>query len=58
MMKKWRVVGFKHPDEKKSLIYRQNLNNAGLLKAINDGIRKGCNLFSIRGFDATKPEGT
>lgn len=48
---KWRIVGFKHPDKENSLIYYQNLTDRGLLKAIEKGIEKGCNLFSIRGFE-------
>lgn len=48
---KWRVVGFKHPDKEKSLIYYQNLSDESLQRAISKGIEKGCNLFSIRGFE-------
>ena len=47
---RWRIVGFNHPKEEKSLIYRQNLTDEELIKAIRLGIKKGCNLFSIRGF--------
>jgi len=47
---KWRIVGFNHPEEEKSLIYKQNLKHDQLLNAITKGIEKGCNLFSIRGF--------
>ena len=50
-MKVWRIVGFKHPDDEKSIIYRQNLTDDALLEAILLGIQKGCNLFSIRGFE-------
>lgn len=50
--KKWRIVGFNHPFEEKSLIYKQNLNDEQLIKAIEKGIEKGCNLFSIRGVRA------
>lgn len=47
---KWRIVGFEHPEKEKSLLYLQNLNDEQLLKAISSGIKRGCNLFSIRGF--------
>lgn len=47
---RWRIVGFKHPEQEKSLIYKQNLTDEQLVKAIKQGIEKGCNLFSIRGF--------
>ena len=47
----WRIVGFKHPKKEKSILYRQNLNEDRLIDAILDGIEKGCNLFSIRGFE-------
>jgi len=46
----WIIVGFNHPEEKKSKIYRQNITEELLIKAIKDGIEKGCNVFSIRGF--------
>lgn len=48
---KWRIVGFKHPPVEKSLIYMQGLTDEQLIKAIQKGIKKGCNLFSIRGFE-------
>lgn len=48
---KWIIVGFKHPSEKKSLIYKQNISSETLLKSIEEGIEKGCNVFSIRGFE-------
>jgi len=48
---KWRIVGFDHPRKEKSEIYKQNLTEEGLLKAIKEGIGRGCNLFSIRGFE-------
>ena len=51
MAKRWRIVGFQHPDKEKSLLYKQNLTEQGLLNAIKKGIKEGCNLFSIRGFD-------
>jgi len=47
---KWRIVGFKHPDKEKSLLYLQGLTDEQLIKAITKGIKNGCNLFSIRGF--------
>lgn len=48
---KWRIVGFNHPSEEKSLVYRQNLSDEQLIETIKKGIEKGCNLFSIRGFE-------
>lgn len=48
---KWRIVGFKHPEREKSIIYLQGLNDEQLIKAIQKGIKNGCNLFSIRGFE-------
>jgi hypothetical protein len=51
MVGKWRIVGFNHPDNERSLVYRQNLTEDQLIKVIKKGIEKGCNLFSIRGFN-------
>jgi len=48
---RWRIVGFKHPESENSLIYKQKLTNEKLIETIKEGIAKGCNLFSIRGFD-------
>ena len=50
MVKKWRIVGFKHPEDEKSRIYKQNLGDEGLINAVQLGVARGCNLFSIRGF--------
>lgn len=47
---KWRIVGFNHPEEEKSLLYWQNITTDELLEKLKVGIEKGCNLFSIRGF--------
>lgn len=47
---KWRIVGFDHPKEEKSLIYKQNLTSEQLLVTVKRGVAKGCNIFSIRGF--------
>lgn len=47
---KWRIVGFNHPNEEKSIIYKQKLTTDKLIKAIRQGILLDCNLFSIRGF--------
>ena len=49
--KRWRIVGFKHPEKEKSLIYAQNLNDYALVEWLRKGIKDGCNLFSIRGFE-------
>ena len=48
---KWTIVGFNHPEEGKSLVYKQNILQKTLIKTIEEGIEKGCNLFSIRGID-------
>lgn len=52
---KWRIVGFRHPRHEKSLIYKQNLTDQQLINAVKLGIKKGCNLFSIRGFETKQP---
>jgi len=48
---KWRIVSFNHPASTKSLLYRQDLSDEELLKAIKDSIDRGCNLMKIRGVD-------
>jgi hypothetical protein len=48
---KWRIVGFNHPGDEHSLIYKQNLSDEKLIEAIRLGIVRECNLFSIRGFE-------
>ena len=48
---KWRIVGFKHPARENTVLYLQGLNDEQLIKAIRKGIKGGCNLFSIRGFE-------
>jgi len=50
-MKKWVIVGFNHPKERVSLVYKQNISDEQLLEAIRKGIERGCNVFSIRGFE-------
>lgn len=47
---KWRIVGFNHPMQEKSVVYRQGLSEIQLVETIKKGIKQGCNLFSIRGF--------
>ena len=54
---KWTIVGFKHPEELKSLVYKQEILEKTLLRTIEEGIRKGCNLFSIRGGGIKKEKG-
>ena len=54
-MKKWRIVGFDHDRSEKSLIYKQKLTEEKLIQALRKGIEKGCNLFSIRGFEEKGP---
>ena len=48
--KRWIIVGFKHPDNKRSIIYKQNITTEQLIKTIEKYAAK-CNLFSIRGFE-------
>ena len=48
---KWRIVGFKHPEDQASRVYKKNLTNEKLIEAIKEGMVRGCNLFSIRGFE-------
>lgn len=50
-MAKWIIVGFRHPEQKRSRLYRFPTSNEELIRAILKGIEKGCNLFSIRGFE-------
>ena len=47
--KRWVLVAFKHPEEQKSVYYRQNI--VDLLLAVQLAIDKGANLMSIRGFE-------
>ena len=54
---KWTIVGFNHPEELKSLIYKQEILEKTLLRSIEEGIRKGCNLFSIRGSGIKRNKG-
>ncbi len=51
---RWTLVGFRHPDNSRSLIYKQGMSQEGLVKAIEEGAERGCNLFSIRGFKEVK----
>ncbi len=46
---KWIIVAFEHPDRSRSVLYRQGLDEAGLLKAVSDSYLRGANLMSIRG---------
>ena len=59
MEKSWIIVGFNHPSLRRSRVYRQDLDADTLHRALDDGIAKGCNVFSIRGFsqgDEVDPE--
>ena len=47
--KRWTLVAFKHPDEQKSVYYRQNIKD--LIRAVLRACEEGANLMSIRGFD-------
>jgi hypothetical protein len=51
--RKWIIVGFQHPNESQSLIYKKCKLAETLLRYVQEGIDKGCNLFSIRGIDET-----
>lgn len=51
--RKWVIVGFSHPQEGRSLLYKSCKRVETLLRYVQEGIEKGCNLFSIRGFDVT-----
>jgi len=57
-LKEWVIVGFKHPFEKKSFVYKYCKNDRELKNVIDKGIKKGCNLFSIRGFEKEGEKGT
>ena len=48
---KWIIVAFNHPDNSKSVIYRQNISEEQLIKTIYEAIGNGANLMSIRGFE-------
>jgi len=48
---KWRIVAFNHPDEEKSIIYRQNVSDEKLVELVKAAIENGANLMSIRGFE-------
>lgn len=50
IVRKWTIVGFNHPDHRKSIIYKQNILHNTLIRALEEGIERGCNIFSIRGF--------
>lgn len=47
--RRWTLVAFKHPDEQKSIHYRQNI--VDIVHAVKVAVIKGANLMSIRGFD-------
>lgn len=49
----WVIVGFVHPNESQSLIYKKCKRTETLLRYVEEGINKGCNLFSIRGVNTT-----
>lgn len=49
MKKLWVLVAFNHPEQQKSVYYRQNI--VDLVHAVKTAIEKGANLMSIRGFD-------
>ncbi len=47
---KWSIVAFNHPEESRSVLYRQDLDFERLLHAVEAARLKGANLMSIRGF--------
>lgn len=49
--KKWTIVAFNHPSRGRSVLYRQNLDVDGLLRAVDDATQNGANLMSIRGVE-------
>lgn len=51
MAKSWRIVGFKHPTVKKSILYQQDISEESLIRLLKAAIKDGANLFSIRGFE-------
>ncbi len=48
---KWTLVAFNHPDDNKSIAYRQGLDFRQLIAAMGRAVEEGANLFSIRGFE-------
>ncbi len=47
---KWVVVAFKHPEQKRSVLYRQNIPDISLIDVVHEAKSRGANLMSIRGF--------
>lgn len=59
MKREWIIVGFKHPEESQSLIYKRGIRRLETLyAAIEAGINQGCNLFSIRGIEIKESKGS
>jgi len=52
VVKRWVIIGFKHPTHKHSIIYKSGLTTEQLLKVLQTYASE-CNLFSIRGFEET-----
>lgn len=50
VMKSARIIGFNHPKTQHNTLYREVFSEEDLLKAVSDGLQRGCNLFSIRIF--------
>ena len=48
---KWIIVAFDHPNKSKSILYKQNITLATLLKAVEEAAMSGANIMSIRGFE-------
>lgn len=53
---RWRIVGFKHPQDEISRLYKSCASDKDLIITLEIGIQKGRNLFSIRGFDEKEGE--
>ena len=51
----WAIVAFKHPEQGKSLLYRQKiLGKEALLRAVEKAYDLGANLMSIRAYKRTE----
>ena len=51
----WAIVAFKHPQQGKSLLYRQKIvGKTKLLRAVEKAYDLGANLMSIRAYRVTE----
>jgi len=53
-MKRWTIVAFNHPEVSRSVLYKQDIDEVQLHRALDEAIEKGANIFSIRGFEKKK----